>query len=109
MPRPRRIFGRRLPNYWAEKTALVQWAWVARPRPESYTRPSPCSRSCVMAVLTEEQTMLRDSARTWTAENVPVTALRKVRDNGSGFDPKLWSEMGQMGWTGVIIPEAFGG
>src|SRR5579862_7392426 len=64
-----------------------------------------------MAVLTEEQSMLRDAARTWTQEKSPVTAFRKVRDSGSplGYDPAAYAEMAEMGWTGVIIPEAFGG
>ena len=64
-----------------------------------------------MAVLTEEQSMLRDAARTWTQEKSPVTAFRKVRDSGSaiGYDPAAFAEMAEMGWTGVIIPEAFGG
>lgn len=64
-----------------------------------------------MAVLTEEQTMLRDSARDWTHEKSPVTALRKMRDAKSplGYDPALWAEMGEMGWAGVIVPEAYGG
>ena len=35
-----------------------------------------------MAVLTEEQSMLRDSARAWTQEKSPVSAFRKVRDSG---------------------------
>jgi alkylation response protein AidB-like acyl-CoA dehydrogenase len=64
-----------------------------------------------MAVLTEEQSMLRDAARTWTQEKSPVSAFRKVRDGGSplGYDPAAFAEMADMGWTGVIIPEAFGG
>jgi alkylation response protein AidB-like acyl-CoA dehydrogenase len=64
-----------------------------------------------MAVLTEEQSMLRDAARTWTQDKSPVTAFRKVRDSGSaiGYDPAAFAEMAEMGWTGVIIPEAFGG
>src|SRR3954469_25843305 len=62
-----------------------------------------------MAVLTEEQTMLRDSARTWTQGKSPVAALRRARDAGLGYEPALWTEMGQMGWAGVIIPEEFGG
>jgi hypothetical protein len=33
-----------------------------------------------MAVLTEEQTMLRDAAKGWTSESAPVGALRKLRD-----------------------------
>jgi alkylation response protein AidB-like acyl-CoA dehydrogenase len=64
-----------------------------------------------VAVLTEEQTILRDAAREWTAEKSPVAALRKVRDSKAplGYDPALWAEMGEMGWAGVIVPEAYGG
>jgi alkylation response protein AidB-like acyl-CoA dehydrogenase len=52
-----------------------------------------------MAVLTEEQSMLRDAARTWTQEKSPVSAFRKMRDSGAplGYDPA------------VIIPEEYGG
>jgi len=64
-----------------------------------------------MAVLTEEQSMLRDSARTWTQEKSPVSAFRKMRDAGApfGYDTAAFAEMAQMGWTGVIVPEAYGG
>jgi alkylation response protein AidB-like acyl-CoA dehydrogenase len=64
-----------------------------------------------MAVLTEEQSMLREAARTWTQEKSPVSAFRKVRDSGAPlcYDPAAFAQMAEMGWTGVIIPEAFGG
>ena len=64
-----------------------------------------------MAVLTEEQSMLRDAARTWTQEKSPVTAFRKMRDANMplGYDPAAFAEMAEMGWTGVIIPEEYGG
>ncbi|MEO5492797.1 MAG: acyl-CoA dehydrogenase family protein [Sphingomonas sp.] len=64
-----------------------------------------------MAVLSEEQTMLRDMAREWTSNESPVNAWRKVRDadDGTGYDASVYGEMAQMGWSGVIIPEAFGG
>ena len=64
-----------------------------------------------MAVLTEEQSMLRDSARAWTQEKSPVSAFRKVRDSGGphGYAPAAFAEMAQMGWAGVIIPEEYGG
>ena len=64
-----------------------------------------------MAVLSEEQSMLRDSARTWVQEKSPVTAFRKMRDSNAplGYDPAAFAEMAEMGWTGVIIPEAYGG
>lgn len=64
-----------------------------------------------MAVLTEEQSMLRDAAKSWTQEKSPVTAFRKMRDSGVdiGYDAAAWNEMAEMGWAGVIIPEEFGG
>ncbi len=64
-----------------------------------------------MAVLTEEQTLLRDAARAWTQEKSPVSAFRRLRDAASplAYDPAAFAEMAGMGWTGVIIPEAYGG
>lgn len=64
-----------------------------------------------MAVLTEEQSMLKDAAKSWVQEKSPVTAFRKVRDSGVelGYDAAAWNEMAEMGWAGVIIPEEYGG
>src|SRR3954451_7272746 len=64
-----------------------------------------------MAVLTEEQSMLRDQARAWSQETSPVSAFRKMRDSGSplGYDPATFADMAAMGWAGVIVPEAYGG
>ena len=64
-----------------------------------------------MAVLNEEQTMIRDSAKSWVQEKSPVTAFRKLRDSGNadGFDRAVWAEMAEMGWAGILVPEAFGG
>ena len=64
-----------------------------------------------MIVLSDEQIMLRDMAKSWVADRAPVSALRTVRttyaDHGS--DPALYAEMAEMGWTGILIPEAHGG
>jgi len=64
-----------------------------------------------MAVLSEEQSMLRDAAKSWVQEKSPVTAFRKMRDSGAelGYDTAAWNEMAEMGWAGVIIPEEYGG
>jgi alkylation response protein AidB-like acyl-CoA dehydrogenase len=65
----------------------------------------------VMAVLSEEQTMIRDQAKSWVQEKSPVTAFRKVRDSGNadGFDRGAWNEMAEMGWAGILVPENYGG
>jgi alkylation response protein AidB-like acyl-CoA dehydrogenase len=64
-----------------------------------------------MTLLTEEQEMLRDSAKGWVTDHSPVSAMRKIRDSGSeiGFDPGTFKSIAGMGWTGVVIPEDFGG
>ena len=62
-------------------------------------------------VLTEEQEMLRDSARGFLDEKAPVSALRKLRDTNdeTGFSRDLWKEMAEMGWAGILIDEEYGG
>ena len=64
-----------------------------------------------MAVLNEEQSMLRDAAKSWVQDKSPVTAFRKMRDSGAelGYDTAAWNEMAEMGWAGVVVPEDFGG
>ncbi|MGB3722215.1 MAG: acyl-CoA dehydrogenase family protein [Pacificimonas sp.] len=61
--------------------------------------------------LTEDQDMLRDSAKGFIAEKAPVTHLRKLRDSddNAGFDPALWREFGEMGFTSILMSEDDGG
>ena len=62
-------------------------------------------------VLTQEQGMLRDSASVFLTENSPVSRLRELRDSrdASGFSRELWAAFAEMGFTGILIPEAQGG
>jgi alkylation response protein AidB-like acyl-CoA dehydrogenase len=62
-------------------------------------------------VLNEEQRLLQDTTREFLAKYAPVEALRKLRDERDpiGYDPELWQQMAAMGWTSIIVPEAYGG
>ncbi|HWS75354.1 MAG TPA: acyl-CoA dehydrogenase [Quisquiliibacterium sp.] len=62
-------------------------------------------------VLNEEQTMLRDSAQAFLAENGPIAQLRKLRDgrDATGFSTDLWRGFASMGFAGALVPEAHGG
>jgi alkylation response protein AidB-like acyl-CoA dehydrogenase len=62
-------------------------------------------------ILTEEQTLLRDSARTFLAERASVAQLRRLRDSrdADGFSRPLWKSFGEMGFTGMLVPETHGG
>jgi len=62
-------------------------------------------------VLTEEQSMLRDSARGLISDNAPVSHLRQLRDakDATGFSRDLWKAFAEMGFSGLLVPENFGG
>ena len=62
-------------------------------------------------VLTEEQSMLRDSARGLISDKAPVSHLRGLRDSKdeTGFSRDLWKAFAEMGFSGLLVPENFGG
>jgi len=62
-------------------------------------------------VLTEEQSMLRDSARGLISDKAPVAHLRSLRDSkdATGFSRDLWKTFAEMGFSGLLVPENFGG
>lgn len=62
-------------------------------------------------VLNEEQNMLREAARDFLRSRAPVSHHRQLRDNRetAGFSKELWSEMVDLGWAAILIPEAYGG
>src|SRR5436190_11589644 len=62
-------------------------------------------------VLTEERTLLRDSARGLITDKAPVSHFRKLRDDKDkdGFSRDLWKTFREMGFTGLLVPEEFGG
>src|ERR1700751_2228568 len=62
-------------------------------------------------VLTEEQSMLRDSARGLISDKAPVSHLRGLRDakDATGFSRELWKEFAEMGFAGLLVGEEFGG
>jgi alkylation response protein AidB-like acyl-CoA dehydrogenase len=64
----------------------------------------------VPLILTDEQQMLQESARGFLAES-GVAELRRVRDSRdeTGFSRDLWKAFADMGFTGILAPEAFGG
>ena len=62
-------------------------------------------------VLNDEQNMLKESAKGFLQENAPVEALRALRDEGDavGFSRDLWQQMVDMGWSGILVDESYGG
>ena len=62
-------------------------------------------------ILTEEQTMLQETADGFLNEHAPISHFRQLRDarDPDGVSRDLWRAFGEMGFAGVIIPEMHGG
>jgi len=57
----------------------------------------------------EEQDMLRKSARDFLAKECSSKVVRKLMDAPESYDPALWKKVAELGWTALGIPEAYGG
>src|SRR5262245_30942855 len=57
----------------------------------------------------EEQEMLRSSARDFLTKEAPMTYVRKMMEDERGFTDDLWRKMADLGWMGLILPEEHGG
>jgi alkylation response protein AidB-like acyl-CoA dehydrogenase len=63
-------------------------------------------------ILTDDQKMLRETAAAFLAdEGGPEKQLRRWRDSGcsDGFGHALWKQFGELGLTGICVPESHGG
>ena len=57
----------------------------------------------------DERRMLAESVADFAERATDMARVRKWRGVEPGFDIGLWREMAGMGWTGLLIPERFGG
>ena len=57
----------------------------------------------------EEQEMLRKSARDFLANESAMTYVRRMMEDDRGFADAQWQKMAELGWMGLILPERYGG
>src|SRR5882762_5774123 len=57
----------------------------------------------------EEQEMLRRSARDFLAKESPMTYVRQMMEDDRGFRDEQWKKMADLGWMGLVLPEEYGG
>ncbi|WP_334144749.1 acyl-CoA dehydrogenase family protein [Rhabdothermincola sp.] len=56
-----------------------------------------------------EQDQLRDAVRSFLAAESPPSYVRSMMEQERGFTDQVWSQLVDLGWTGVLVPEAQGG
>ena len=59
--------------------------------------------------LNEEQEMLKTAARGFLSKECPKALVREMAQDESGHPVELWQKMAELGWPGLIVPEAYGG
>ena len=59
--------------------------------------------------LSESQQILKDTARKFFAGEIPIAAVRRAMETDSAYDSSLWAKLAEQGFTGIIIPEEYGG
>ena len=62
-------------------------------------------------LLNEEQRQFSDSAQEFLSAKSPLSLQRQLRDHATtlGFEPSLWEEVIDLGWTAAVFPESEGG
>lgn len=62
-------------------------------------------------LLNEEQRQFSDSAQEFLSAKSPLSLQRQLRDHATtlGFEPSLWEEVIDLGWTSAVFPESEGG
>ncbi len=60
-------------------------------------------------VHSEEQRLIRESARAVLSARAGSAQLRAAIGAPGGYDAALWQTMGELGWTGLAISQAYGG
>lgn len=59
--------------------------------------------------LSKPQQLLQKSARDFFRQECPPEKVRELMETETAFDAKLWEGIADQGWTGLIVPEEFGG
>lgn len=59
--------------------------------------------------LDKPQQLLQQSAREFFARECSVERVRELMATATAYDEKLWLALADQGWTGLLIPEEFGG
>lgn len=57
----------------------------------------------------EIDTLLRESAEGYLSTHHSLDRFRHCRRTDCGFDMQFWSNMGDLGWTGILLPTVMGG
>ena len=57
----------------------------------------------------QEQELLRQTARSVLDKECPSPFVRRMLDDPAGTTDEFWQKLAELGWLGLVYPEAYGG
>lgn len=68
------------------------------------------TRTANMALsFSDEQAMILESAKSFCSDRSNISSVRSLLTSENGYSADVWSEMVALGWTGIAMPEQYGG
>jgi alkylation response protein AidB-like acyl-CoA dehydrogenase len=58
---------------------------------------------------TDDQRAIKRTAREFLTARYPADTVRTLAGDDRGFTDEQWRELAELGWTGLVVPEADGG
>ena len=59
--------------------------------------------------LSDEQELLQGEVRKFLDDRCPIDEVRRIAESENSHEPKLWRQLAELGWLGLIVPEQYGG
>jgi alkylation response protein AidB-like acyl-CoA dehydrogenase len=59
--------------------------------------------------LTSDQEFFRQTTAKFLESQVPIDAVRALRDDPAGYSPDYWRRGAELGWASLLVSEEFGG
>jgi alkylation response protein AidB-like acyl-CoA dehydrogenase len=59
--------------------------------------------------LSAEQELMKGEMRHFLETECPKATVKKLEASEIGYSPEMWKKMAELGWLGLILPEAYGG
>jgi alkylation response protein AidB-like acyl-CoA dehydrogenase len=61
------------------------------------------------SMASEHAQLLTQSVADFVARGTDISRVRALRRNPAEYDAAMWRRMAELGWTGILVPETYGG
>ena len=82
---------------------------LVKKRVNSHTPARRIKMELMDLTFNEQQQIMLTGARDFVEKECPTSLVREMETSEDGYSRELWMKMAQLGWTGIMFPEKYGG